>query len=146
MKNTLLAAFAAAVLLGQAGGCSSPANECGGGVACGEGCCNAGTTCCDGKTCVPENAFCCGNGGGGICPNGYSCCPGGCCQGSGSGGGGSGGGSGSGGSGGGSCNPSDHYQASCPDGSTQCCSIHMVCCHDSANTGAIGCEFQGFCE
>jgi hypothetical protein len=39
-----------------------------------------------------------------------------------------------------------NYLASCPDGTQKCCSIHMVCCHDSANGGAIGCEFTGFCQ
>ena len=36
--------------------------------------------------------------------------------------------------------------AGCPDGSEKCCSPNMVCCHDSANGGAIGCEFAGFCQ
>lgn len=34
----------------------------------------------------------------------------------------------------------------CPDGTTRCCSENMVCCHDSMNGGAVGCEFVGFCE
>lgn len=48
-------------------------------------------------------------------------------------------------SGGGSCN-ADQHLASCPDGTQKCCSIHMLCCHDSANGGAVGCQFQGFCQ
>lgn len=136
-----LVAVAFVVLLGYGGGCSSSASPCGGGTSCGDTCCDVGSACCDGKSCVPQGAFCCGLGNGGVCPNGYSCCPGGCCRGSGGGSGGGGTGSG----GGGSCS-ADQYAAACPDGTTQCCSIHMVCCHDSANNGAIGCEFQGFCE
>jgi hypothetical protein len=119
------------MLLGYAGGCSSSAEPCSGGTSCGDTCCDVGSACCDGL------------GNGGVCPNGYSCCPGGCCPGS--GGGGGGGGGSTGGGGGGSCS-TDQYAAACPDGTTQCCSIHMICCHDSANNGAIGCEFQGFCE
>ncbi len=34
----------------------------------------------------------------------------------------------------------------CPDGTTRCCSENMVCCRDSMNGGAVGCEFSGFCE
>lgn len=59
-------------------------------------------------------------------------------------GGGSGSGSGSG-SGGGSCT-SQQALMSCPDGSMRCCSTNQVCCNDSANNGAIGCEFSGFCQ
>ncbi len=36
--------------------------------------------------------------------------------------------------------------ADCPDGTPRCCSPEMICCRDSANNGAIGCEFTGFCE
>ncbi|MGZ6143554.1 MAG: hypothetical protein ACXWLM_09450 [Myxococcales bacterium] len=36
--------------------------------------------------------------------------------------------------------------APCPDGTRKCCSVNQVCCHDSANGGAIGCEFSGFCQ
>lgn len=50
-----------------------------------------------------------------------------------------------GGTGSGSCD-SQHWQAPCPGGGTKCCSKNMVCCHDSANGGAIGCEFTGFCQ
>jgi hypothetical protein len=135
--------LAVLAFVGHAGGCSSSVSGCPGGASCGGICCSGGLACCDGKMCVPQGAFCCGNGSGGVCPNGYSCCPGGCCRGSGSGSGSSG--SGTGGGGGGSCT-ADHYAAACPDGTTQCCSVNMVCCHDSANGGAIGCEFQGFCE
>lgn len=46
----------------------------------------------------------------------------------------------------GSCNDGQHALKNCPDGSQRCCSIHMECCHDSANGGAIGCEFAGFCQ
>ena len=43
------------------------------------------------------------------------------------------------------CNASQ-YSAACPDGTHRCCSVNMVCCHDTANGGAIGCEFTGFCQ
>jgi hypothetical protein len=46
---------------------------------------------------------------------------------------------------GGSCSGSQQL-ASCPDGTQICCSTNQVCCHDSANGGAIGCEFSGFCQ
>jgi hypothetical protein len=59
--------------------------------------------------------------------------------------GGSGSGSGGSSSGAGSCNP-QQSMAACPDGTQRCCSTNMVCCHDSANGGAIGCEFVGFCQ
>lgn len=45
-----------------------------------------------------------------------------------------------------SCGDSQHYAATCPNGTTRCCSVNMVCCRDSMNGGAIGCEFTGFCE
>ena len=44
-----------------------------------------------------------------------------------------------------SCSGSQQV-AHCPDGSQRCCSTNQVCCHDSANGGAIGCEFAGFCQ
>jgi len=44
-----------------------------------------------------------------------------------------------------SCSGNDRV-AACPDGSSRCCSVNQVCCHDSANGGAIGCEFAGFCQ
>ena len=44
-----------------------------------------------------------------------------------------------------SCSGSEQL-APCPDGTKKCCSVNQVCCHDSANGGAIGCEFQGFCQ
>jgi hypothetical protein len=34
----------------------------------------------------------------------------------------------------------------CPSGPPMCCSVNQVCCNDSTNGGAIGCQFQGFCE
>ena len=48
-------------------------------------------------------------------------------------------------SGAGACNPQQAL-AACPDGTQRCCSTNMVCCRDSANNGAIGCEFAGFCQ
>jgi hypothetical protein len=60
-------------------------------------------------------------------------------------GGGTGSGSGGSTSGAGQCS-SQQAMAACPDGTQRCCSVHMVCCHDTANGGAIGCEFNGFCQ
>jgi hypothetical protein len=60
-------------------------------------------------------------------------------------GGGTGSSSGGSTSGGGPCN-SQQAMAACPDGTQRCCSVHMMCCRDTANGGAIGCEFAGFCQ
>ena len=114
---------------------------------------NTNRTCTYGGYSVPS-AYCCGNStvvGSLDCPNnqtydgqpglfcgttcqrpGSQCCNGGRCGGI-----------------GGVCAPScsgNTQLANCPDGSQLCCSVNQVCCHDSANGGAIGCEFKGFCQ
>jgi hypothetical protein len=102
---------------------------------------------------APANATLCGyckDVGCVYCPLAWGPCKsscGGCFPDGGTGGSGGGSGGGGGGSGGGSsCGDSQHAMMSCPDGSSRCCSVNMVCCYDSANNGAIGCEFSGFCQ
>ena len=133
----------------QAGVCVP---TCDNGDACNGFCCNSSSTCNDGACSCPDDypvacgGACCLPGGSCVstvdcsCPPdqppcGFDCCaPGGTCF-------------------NGVClapgqSPcgGDEALMSCPDGSQLCCSGNQVCCHDLANNGAIGCEFQGFCE
>lgn len=100
---------------------------------CGLGSCASGVDCCDNTTCVPSGAFCCGNGGGGVCPSGYWCCPTGCCEGSPTGGANTG-----------SCPASNPLPCSagwcCPYGEGN---RTDVCCNN--NPESSGCTSNGEC-
>lgn len=102
------------------GHCACPADHP---QTCGNECCLAGAACHDGACGCPNGRLACGDQ---CCGEGQTCNGGKCADPVNCGG--------------------DDYAAPCPGGGSMCCSQHMVCCHDAANGGAIGCQFKGFCE